>query len=168
MGQAIFASERKPEKLNVGYENDKRLRWLFHPPTGVACTFDIHTKAVDPQSPWVRVRRRCVPRSAEEALDGMTLLEAMTRHPSTRPHTTGVLSRLSTYVVALQEMEDLPRWVRERIAILNMAEAGTRIPGIGKRWVVWDTAFNSLPMPDREVPSAYYTLEFACENEEGP
>lgn len=126
---------------------DRRLSnaWLDAVPTGPACTVDVDCGAVDAQSPWVRVRGR--PCSSGYVALGLTLRAAMEHHPSLRAAVKGVNTALYA------ERENLPLWVRGRLAVLDMAPEAARIRGVGKRWGV---SYNT---------SRFYTLEVNCEKE---
>ena len=69
-------------------------------------------------------------------------------------------------VCFLKDPKYLPKWIRERIAVLNIAEGATYIPQVGKRWAEF--------VPSVTVPNAtwkrlddngkrWYTLDVNCE-----
>lgn len=130
-----------PEKWIAGHEGKPRI-------------FDIDTKAVDKESTWVRVCRRVLNRGIEKE----ELLFALNDHPSVR------LGQRSAQpgTTFFRGLDDLPPILRERIAVLKMAEAGTVIPCIGKRWPnTIASGQNWARAGDDEY--RFFTIEVDCE-----
>jgi len=112
--------------------------------------------AVDPDAPWIKVRRCIAARPMQYHGPGMIrVADAMTQHPTIRRYVKGL------DVVNLMSLEDLPEWLRGRLAVLNIADAGTWIRGIGKRWSLVEHAQARTWVAN--TIGRYYTIELNCE-----
>ena len=139
-------------------------RWMYPDANTQPCIFDINMNAVDPDvAGWIGVSRRVLsggPIGSGYGLLTISREGAFEHHPTSRVSVKGI-DRLH-----LRAAQDIPLWMRERIAILNMAEAGMYIPRIGKRWSIQDHArsgnWNGTNMPG---DMRYYTLEWNPEKE---
>lgn len=133
-------------------------RWL-HVPDGAPAIFDVDLYSVSPMGSWVQVRKRL----ASEGFEGRTIENAVTIHPSsrlTRQRAMGFAPEVGSCF--LKSPEHLPAWLRERIAVLNISDAGTYVPGIGKRWssILLDRA--ELPLKI-DPAKRWYTVLHGCE-----
>lgn len=118
-------------------------KWL-HVPGDIPCIIDIDLKTVDTFGPWVRVRKF----NFNQSNQARQLKALMHEHVLTRYHASKAGSCF------VRDAKFLPLWVRERIAVLNIAEAGTFIPNVGKRWEC---------LPSDGGPNRWYTLDVNCE-----
>ena len=116
------------------------------------CIFDVNLAAVDPEREgWMRVSLRYVQLPGDQTYSAMklSLSSALTHHPAHRVGVKGIPS------YHFKKYELIPEWIRERIAVLNMAQLDMWVRGIGKRWC--DT--HSFAYGNKR----YYTLEWNCE-----
>ncbi len=81
----------------------------------------------------------------------------MTQHPSLRTGVKGI------NVASFMSLEDLPEWLRGRIAVLNIADADDWIKGVGKRWGYTSFAQSRQWIGDLHKTGRYYTIELNCE-----
>lgn len=131
----------------VGYVAGVNM-WMHDPNPYMPALFDLRMGAVDPQHPWVSVTR---------ITQAWNIHKEWMNHPSTR---MGATASSCT----LPEITDLPVWVQERIAVLNIAPDDTHVPGIGRRWARSQHTpggFNS------SYPGTYYTLDWHLTYAEG-
>ncbi len=133
-------------------------RWL-HVPGETPSVFDVDLFSVSPMGSWVQVRKL----SLHKGFTGRSIEHLFAIHPSNR------LMREKSIAFApevgscfLRSEEHLTKWMRERIAVLNIAEAGATIPGVGKRWkgLISDAA--ELP-PKIDPTKRWYTVLYGCE-----
>ena len=119
---------------------DPKIPWWEPDVNTPPCIFDVNMRCVDEVSPWVQLRKR-----ARMALAAHIHPAAI--DPNIVPHNT----------LHLTSPDALPQWVQNRIAVLNMADPGMWIDGVGKRW----TSHLDSRAPDYEeqtIHRRYYTL----------
>lgn len=133
-------------------------RWLTDTFNQAPSIYDVDLNAVDQDAPWVRVKRRTVDMKSAPWMPHMLGLDsAMESHPTTRVQVKGV------DVAYFKSLEDLPMWLRERIAVLNIADAGDWIKGVGKRWTLSEYAKTPNWSRDLNNTGRCYTIEMNCE-----
>ena len=112
--------------------------------------------AVDPDEPWIKVRRTIVVKPNQYHGPAMIrVTHAMSQHPSIRAAVKG------KDVANFMSLVDLPEWLQGRIAVLNIADADDWIKGVGKRWSMQAYA-NARNWVSNTV-GRYYTIELNCE-----
>jgi hypothetical protein len=125
------------------------------------CVFDIDLHSVDTDAPWVKISTRHVTKDATAENSLFSLRHFFTQHPVLRTAIS------PDHTLHLTSSGDVPKWIRERIAVLNMADVDTLIIGVGKRWSssmyakakTWILDTESLGALDRR----FYTLDWNCE-----
>lgn len=138
-------------------------KWL-HIPEGMPCIYDVDMNSVDEMGAWVRVKRRVLLTSRMSA----ELDNSMHSHPSGRMYGAAGMGKQihAVNVCFLKDPKYLPKWIRERIAVLNIAEGDTYIPQVGKRWTEFVSSVAvhkttwSRPGDDGK---RWYTLDVNCE-----
>jgi hypothetical protein len=116
--------------------------------------------AVDPDAPWVKVRRQLVQTMAYEWSPTIAIEAAFVTHPSAR------VKLEALQVSHMLSISHLPVWMQERIAVLNIADAGTWIRGVGKRWPYISSARRGDWRLDTSHLGRQYTLDVNCEGVE--
>lgn len=133
-------------------------RWL-HVPDGVPAIYDVDLYSVSPMGSWVEVRKRIPPtgRASEAVAHSVAI------HPSsrlTRTRAVGFSPEVGSCY--LRTADHMPSWLRERIAVLNIADAGVFVPGVGKRWGA--TLRDMSEMLIKADPTKrWYTVLHGCE-----
>ncbi len=116
----------------------KKPPWLFKPQNSPPAVFDVDLCSVDDRNPWCSIAKweRLKP-------DDASLLKLM-RHPPFARFVARPL-RLSAveHITYVSNEWDLPKWLRERLAVLRMAPDGAHVRGIGKRW---DTRYYTIEL----------------------
>lgn len=123
-------------------------RWL-HVPDRQPCIFDIDLCCESEMGRWVRVRRRLYKKA-------MVARSVANAHPAMRIGTQAkTLASEDVNTCFLKSREHLPRWLRERIAVLDIADVNMYVPDVGCRWS-GDTG---------DGDNRWYTVIFGCEGE---
>ena len=139
-------------------------KWL-HVPEGVPCIYDVDLNSVDEMGAWVRVKRRVLLSSRSTA----ELESAMMLHPSGRMYGGAAGVGKQTHAINVCFLKDpkyLPQWIRERIAVLNIAEGDAYIPQVGKRWtefILSVTVHSTTWSRPGDDGKRWYTLDVNCE-----
>ena len=131
-------------------------KWLHIVKDAPPSILDIDLKAVDyGMGGWVRIKRRVL--TAQQPAGAYSeLTAAMCRHAIGRMGGGALTASGAAINVAhLRDAKYLPEWVRGRIAVLNVAEAGVHIPEVGIRWMA--------SKDDPENENRWSTIEIGCE-----
>jgi hypothetical protein len=132
-------------------------KWLHIVKDAPPSILDIDLKAVDyGMGGWVRIKRRVLTATTASGAY-RELMNAYQRHACERLGSPDMLSAggVRQNTTHLRDAKYLPSWVRERIAVLNVAPEDAPIRKVGIRWPA---------TPDApEDNTRWYTIELGCE-----